>query len=322
MRIAFISRSAHYSTFSEQLAAKLPGHEVRFIGAGDTPDLDGVEAIFTAGGRMDRRVLEQPSVGFVQTIGTGYENVDLAAATQLGVWVAHLRASATGNAESVAEHAILLLLALARRLPLAEQSLRRGEWANPTGMALLGKTVCLVGLGDIGTALAVRLRAFGMRVVGVREHVEKGGPEGVQVFGTAQLHTALREADCVVLAARASASNENLLDEAALGAMKRGALLVNIARGSLVSPELLERAVRSGQLGGVGLDVFWREPVDPQHPLLQLPQVISTPHVAGVTDVNLAGILEWASRNLAAYARGQRPEFLLNAPEHPRKPLG
>jgi phosphoglycerate dehydrogenase-like enzyme len=322
MRIAFISRSSDYRPFAERLAAKLTAHEVLFLGTSRPLDLEGVEALMTAGGVIDREVLESSSVGFVQTIGTGYENVDVPAATRLGVWVAHMRASATGNAESVAEHAIFLLLALARRFPLAEQSLKQGTaWAQPQGMALLGKVACIVGLGDIGTALAVRLRAFGMRLVGVRQDVSKGGPEGVQVFGADALHQALREADCVILAARAGERNQDMMDEAAFAAMKPGAFLVNIARAGLVKTEALEAALRSGRLGGAGLDVFWQEPVDPRHPILQLPQVIATPHIAGVTDVNMERSLERASRNFDTYARGMRPDFLLNAPPRPRRPL-
>lgn len=322
MRIAFVSRSSDYRPFAEQLAARLPAHEVLFRGAERPWSLDGVEALLTAGGVIGREVLESSSVGFIQTIGTGYDNVDLPVATRLGVWVSHMRASATGNAESVAEHAVLLLLALARRMPLAQQSVKQGSsWAQPRGTALLGKVACIVGLGDVGTALAVRLRAFGIRLVGVRDHASRGGPEGVQVFGADELHQSLREADFVLLAARASPLNGEMMDAEAFAAMKPGALFVNVARGSLVKTAALEAALRSGHLGGAGLDVFWEEPVDPRHPLLQLPQVIATPHVAGITDVTLERSMERAAHNMDAYSRGLRPDFLLNAPSRPRKAL-
>ncbi|MDC0712557.1 NAD(P)-dependent oxidoreductase [Stigmatella sp. ncwal1] len=321
MRIAFTSRTPEYRLFADRLAALLPAHQVLFLGSQVPADSEPLDAVVTAGGRIPRDVLQRSSLGFVQTIGTGFETVDVQAATELGVWVAHMRASATGNAESVAEHAILLLLALSRQLRTAEQGLRQREWAQPMGSALLGKVACVVGLGDIGTALAVRLQAFGMKVLGVRQDASKGGPPGVRVFGEGELHHALGEADCVVLAVRASARNENLMNEAALAAMKPGALLVNIARGSLLKPEALLAVLRSGHLAGAGLDVFWEEPVDPHHPLLQLPQVIATPHIAGVTDVNMTRSLERVASNLESYARGRRPEFLLNSPAQPRKPL-
>ncbi|WP_225411652.1 NAD(P)-dependent oxidoreductase [Stigmatella hybrida] len=321
MRIAFTSRTPDYRSFAEQLAARLPAHSVLFLANQPYSEAGPFDAFVTMGGRLSREVLLHSSVGFVQTVGTGFDNVDIPAATELGVWVAHMRASATGNAESVAEHAILLLLALSRQLRTAELGLRAGQWARPQGSALLGKVACIVGLGDIGTALAVRLQAFGMHVLGVRQDASKGGPAGVRVFGADALPQALGQADCVLLAVRASAQTENLLDEAALAAMKPGALLVNIARGNLVKPEALLAALRSGHLAGAGLDVFWEEPVDPTHPLLQLPQVIATPHIAGVTDVNMSRSLERIALNLEAYARGTKPEFLLNAPPQPRKPL-
>jgi phosphoglycerate dehydrogenase-like enzyme len=321
MRIAFTSRTPDYRPFAERLAARLPAHPVLFLGNQPHPDAGAFEAVVTVGERLSRDVLQRSSTGFIQTVGSGFENVDLPAATELGIWVAHMRASATGNAESVAEHAILLLLALSRRLRTAEQCLRTGQWAQPEGSALVGKVACIVGLGDIGTALAVRLQAFGMRVIGVRQDASRGGPEGVRVLGAHELHAALGQADCAVLAVRASARTEHLLDEAALAAMKPGALLINIARGSLVKPEALLAALRSGHLAGAGLDVFWEEPVDPQHPLLQLPQVLATPHIAGVTDVNMARSLERVALNLEAYARGTKPEFLLNAPPSPRRAL-
>ncbi|WP_224368914.1 NAD(P)-dependent oxidoreductase [Hyalangium versicolor] len=321
MLIAFISRTPDYRTFAEQLAARMPAHQVFFLEDPLSRDGRPFDAVVTAGAHVSREFLHVASIGFVQTIGSGFENVDIQVATELGVWVAHMRAAATGNADSVAEHAILLLLALSRRLREAEQGLRAGEWARPRGSALLGKVACIVGLGDIGTALAVRLQAFGMQVMGVRQDTAKGGPPGVRVFGTHELHLALSQADCVVLAVRANARNEHLMNESTLAAMKPGALLINIARGSLVKPEALLEALRSGHLAGAGLDVFWEEPVNPDHPLLRLPQVLATPHIAGVTDVHMSRGLQRLASNLEAYAQGTKPEFLLNAPPQPRKRL-
>ena len=315
MRIGLVARSDGYDEFVSALAAKLPGHALV------RPAEGRLDAVFTAGGRVDRGLLEREPIGFVQTIGTGYENIDLPAATELGVWVANLRSSATGNADSVAEHAVLLMLALARQLPAASEQLRRGEWAQPTGLALLGKTACIVGLGDIGSAVAVRLAPFGMRLVATRRDPARGGPPGVRVLGADALLEAVREADFVVVCARASAENRNLVDGRVIAAMKPGAFLVNIARGSLVDLEALRAAIEGGRIAGAGLDVFPHEPVDPNEPILRLPQVIATPHIAGVTDVNLARSIDKVAENFARYIRGERPEFLLNVPSRPRQPL-
>jgi phosphoglycerate dehydrogenase-like enzyme len=316
VRIGLIARSDGYSEFAHALAARLPGHALV------RPDQGPLDAAFTAGGAVTRALLEREPIGFVQTIGTGFENVDLAAATELGVWVANLRSAATGNADSVAEHAVLLMLALARKLPIATERLRRGEWAQPTGTALLGKLACIVGLGDIGTAITLRLAPFGMRLVATRRDPARGGPPGVRVLAASALSEAVREADFVIVSARASAENRTLIDAKVIAAMKPGAFVINVARGSLVELDALQAALESGHLAGAGLDVFPQEPIDPAHPILRLPQVIATPHIAGVTDVNLARSIEKVADNFSRYIRGERPEFLLNEPPHPRKPLG
>src|SRR6218665_4217274 len=176
MRIAFISQNPEYRAFAARLAEMLSAYRVVFQHVPSELKLEVIQFVMTAGPLVGRTGLGQPSVGVIQTIGTGFENVDVAAAMELGVWVANLRATVTGNAESVAEHALLLLLAVSRRLRLAEEALKQGRWATPTGTSLFGKVACGVGLGDIGSLLATRLQALGMRGGGGREHPGRGGP--------------------------------------------------------------------------------------------------------------------------------------------------
>lgn len=275
--------------------------------------LDGVDAVLAVG-TLGREPMERGRFGLIQTVGTGYDNVDVAAATELGIMVANMPASQTGNAESVAEHVVLLMLALSRQLNAAQEGLRQRRWAQPLGSALLGKRACIVGLGDVGSAVAARLQPFGMELTATRNDPSKPGPPYVAVFAADRLAEAFREADYVVLCARASEANRFLLNAGTIAAMKRGAILINIARGSLVDHEALLQALRSGHLRAAGLDVFWEEPVDPDHPLLQLPNVIATPHIAGVTDVNMARTLRLIAENLRRFARGEYPYFLINQP--------
>src|SRR5260370_13954798 len=128
----------------QRLAPLLPGIELLDSppGApiGPLPGVDALSAI----GKVDRAGMQEGRFGFIQTVGTGYDHIDIAAANQLGIWVAHVPSSETGNAESVAEHAILLMLAVSRQLPAAQNGLREGRWAQPVGHALLGKTACVV----------------------------------------------------------------------------------------------------------------------------------------------------------------------------------
>lgn len=296
----------------ERLAPLLPG-----ITLLDSPPgapvgpLDGVDALLAIG-PVDRVPMESGSFGFIQTVGTGYEHIDLAAATALGIWVAHVPSSLTGNAESVAEHAILLMLAVSRHLPAALPGLREQRWAQPVGRALLGKSACVVGLGSVGLAVAERLRAFGMSVSATRRNFDAGAPGYVRLYLESQLPQALSEADFAILCLRAAAENTNLFGPAMLAAMKPGAILINVARGSLVDETALAVSIESGHLRGAGLDVFWEEPADPANPLLGLPQVVATPHIAGVTDVNLASTFRLVAENLQRYRTGGTPRHLVN----------
>lgn len=287
--------------------------------------LDGVDVVTPFMTRIDAPIITQGQFGLVQQIGVGLETVDVETATRLGVWVARVPSAGTGNAESVAEHAILLMLALSRRLAQAQRVLTERRWAEPRGQALQGKHACIVGLGGLGTALAVRLKAFGMRLTAVRAHPEQGAPaeSGVErVYGPHDIHIALQPADYVILCARYDRhTNHHLIDQAALATMKPGAFLINVARGGLVDPDALLHALERGHLAGAGLDVFWEEPVDPQHPLFRQ-NVIATPHVAGVTDVFYAGVSKVFVENIRRYARGEPPLHTINAPPHPRTSPG
>jgi phosphoglycerate dehydrogenase-like enzyme len=286
-----------------QLVESPPGEEI-----GNLDEIDALIAI----GPVDRAAIERGRFGFIQTMGTGYDHIDLEAATELGVYVAHLPASQTGNAQSVAEHAILLMLALARRLNDAQQNVRQGRWAQPVGRALLGKTVCIVGLGDLGLALAERLRGFKMTIQAMRRDPGKGAPAYVRLVSSPQ------DADFVILCARPNADNLHMVNREWLAAMKQGAVLINVARGSLVDEQALSDALASGHIGGAGLDVFEEEPANPANPLLSQPRILATPHIAGVTDVNLQRSFQCLAENLQRYANGEVPRFLVNQPPHPR----
>ena len=313
----------HRDSGSQKLVGRLSAPAPQFEWLESPPGhaigpLDGVDVIIAVGA-VRRPDMERGTFGFIQTIGTGYDNVDLAAASELGISVSNMPASRTGNAESVAEHALLLMLALSRQLRAAEAAFADHRWAQPVGAALYRKRACLVGLGDVGTALAERLHACGMQLVATRRDQSKGGPPFVRVIEAEGLREAVSTADYVIVCARPGEDTNNLIDAAVLAACPKGAILINIARGSLVDHKALLAALQSGHLRGAGLDVFWEEPVDPSHPLFALPNVIATPHIAGVTDVNMQQTLRLVAENLNRYARGEVPEFLVNRPLNQRK---
>jgi phosphoglycerate dehydrogenase-like enzyme len=183
-----------------------------------------------------------------------------------------------------------------------------------------GKTVCIVGLGTIGQKLVERLRPFGVKLVATDEHPENA-PADVTAYPADQLNTAVAQADFVVICVRASKENENLVNAAALAAMKRGVILVNVARGMLVDERALVHAVTNGKISAAGLDVLRNEPPDRKDPLLQLPQVLVTPHIAGLTDLMLNGTVNYICHVIEEFAAGKTSKSILNSPAKPRRLL-
>jgi phosphoglycerate dehydrogenase-like enzyme len=174
----------------------------------------------------------------------------------------------------------------------------------------------VVGLGSTGKCLAQRLSPFGVKLIGVREHPERGAPPGTnfeRIFGTTQLHAALAEADYVVLCLTYSEKTHKLIDENALAACKDRTMIVNVARGGVLDSDALLAALRSGKVAGAGLDVFQPEPIDPSHPILK-ENVIFTPHIGGFTDAAIEGVVGAASRNIRRYFNGEKPDFVVNQP--------
>jgi phosphoglycerate dehydrogenase-like enzyme len=174
--------------------------------------------------------------------------------------------------------------------------------------------VCIVGLGSIGEQLVERLRPFGVKIVATDEHPEHA-PADVTAYSADQMNIAVAHADFVVICVRASKENENLINASVLGAMKRGAVLVNIARGTLIDEVALVAAVKDGQISAAGLDVLKSEPLDPNNLLLKLPQVLVTPHIAGSTDLMLNGTANYVSVVIKEFAAGKKSKSILNSPE-------
>lgn len=313
-----------YSAIEKILLSEFAGIVVESCEPAEVANhLGGVDILIPTGARIDADIISAGSFGLVQQLGVGLDAVDIDAATAAGVWVANVPAAGTGNSESVAELAILQMMVLARRLDQARKNLANGVFFKPTGIALLNKCVCIVGLGDIGKALAMRLKPFGMRIVCVREHPEHGAPAetGVEkVYGLMELNEALSQADFVVLALPETKSSHRLISASALRAMKSGAFLINVARGGIVDTDAMLQALESGHLAGAGLDVFAVEPVAPTHPIFRQ-NVVATPHVGGNTDESVKGVMKVIIANLKLYAEGKTPEHVVNQPSRLRKEL-
>jgi phosphoglycerate dehydrogenase-like enzyme len=278
--------------------------------------------VIIAFGKVDSKEIEaQTKLGLIQMASAGYEEVDVEAATKAGVWVGSAPTTKTGNGESVAEVAVLLMIAASRRLNEELAFTHGGTQSRPEkwegNRALFGKTACIVGLGGIGDLLIERLRGFGMILTGVDNHPEHA-PHGVIGYRHDELKVAAAQADYLVLAIPGTRENENMIDGTVLAAMKKNAVLVNVARGTLVNEPALLAAVKSGHLFGAGLDVVKNEPVSEGNPLLTEPRVFVTPHIAGSTDLMLDGTVKYLGEVLAKYRDGLQSEGIINKPGTPR----
>jgi phosphoglycerate dehydrogenase-like enzyme len=299
------------------LAGHLPGWQIAACPPRELAEhLDGVDVICPFGARIGAAVIEAGTFGLVHQFGVGLEGVDVDRATELGVLVARVPGDQGGNADSCAELAVLHLLALARRLEESRTALAQRRWPDrPVGRSLLDATVLIVGLGAIGAALARRLAPFGPRLLGIRARPELGGPPELDLIGGPEmLHELLGQADAVVCAALLHAGNVAMFGRPEFAAMRPGTLFVNIARGGLVDEEALLAALDSGQVGGAGLDVFAREPADPDTALLRHPAVLATPHVGWHTSFMFRQTSEVFAANLLRFGRGEQPLWTVNAP--------
>jgi D-3-phosphoglycerate dehydrogenase / 2-oxoglutarate reductase len=252
-----------------------------------------------------------PNLLCVSSSGAGYDTVDVAACTAAGVAVVN---QAGGNAVSVAEHALGLLLAVSHRIVECDRRMRR-EHNFPReqvmGHEIRGRTLGIVGIGHTGMRVAALARAFGMEVIATDPFVDADEVvrRGARPVAFQQL---LAEADVVSLHCPRDASTLRLMDAAAFARMKPGSIFLTTARGGIHDEAALADALRAGHLGGAGLDVWDPEPPPLDHPLLHLPNVVVTFHTAGVTHEARRTVAAWGAEQLAGIARGERPPRLVN----------
>jgi phosphoglycerate dehydrogenase-like enzyme len=293
------------------LRARLPDHDEISDWAGDRLETipAPVDVIVPLMFRIDAALMDASRARLIHQWGFGLEGVDLTAARSRGIYVANVPTSGS-NAGSVAEHAILLLLSLLRQAPLAQANVRSGLLGAPMGRMLAGLTVCLYGLGNVARALAPRLRAFGVRLVGITRdpHAAKGTEFGLEAcYSVSDRDQALRRTDILMLCTSLSEQTRGMIDADVLHTLPTGAYLINVARGGLVNYQALYTALTTGQLAGAGLDVYWQEPIAPDDPLLTLPNLVATPHIAGVTDRSYGEIADAVTANIERLRRNEPP---------------
>jgi len=259
--------------------------------------------------QIDSSVIE--AAGRLQVIaryGVGVDQVDVEAATQRGIVVTNTPGA---NSVAVAELAIALMLDLGRQICQADKAIRSGQWPRYSGVGLGGKTVGLVGFGAIGREVASRLKPFGCRIVVTDPCV---GTDCADTYAVelVPMDELLSSSDFVSLHASLNPSTLGMVGDTFLKKMKKGAFLVNTARGELIDEEALRDALEKGYLRGAALDCFREEPPPPDHPLLHLPQIIATPHTGSHTD-EATNAMGWMSlKACLAVLGGEKPAHVVN----------
>ena len=277
-----------------------------------TRDVDGL--IFAMEPVAARLLDEAKRLRIIARPGVGYDTVDIAAATRNGVAVT---IAAGTNDQSVADFTIGLLLLATRGIMTAARSVQEARWDRVTGTEAWSKTLAIIGLGRIGKGVAKRARGFDMRVLAVTHSQDQ---EFAQEHGIAfvTLDEALRDADFVSLHAPLTPQTENLINERTLATMKRGAYLINTSRGGLVDEDALAKAVREGHLAGAAVDVLRVQGANSPSPLIGVPGIIVTPHMATFSRESMDRVAMSAAKSIVAALRGERPFGLVNPEAYDR----
>ena len=253
-----------------------------------------------------------PRLAIVARHGVGYDQVDVPALTRKGI---PLTVTAYANALSVAEHAMMLMLDLAKQTKIFDANTRARKWSSidaPTSWDLSGQAVLVLGFGRIGGRVARLCSAFGMRVLVHDPHIPRNTVIGAG-FTPVKLAEGLAEADFVTVHCPSNSETRGMVDAEFLGAMRRGARFINTARGTLVNEEALAAALHSGHIAGAGLDVFWEEPVSATNPLLGAPNTIVTPHSAAGTTQGMRRMGLSAVESIIGHFDGTLdPEMVIN----------
>ena len=253
-----------------------------------------------------------PGLDFIGVCRAATNHVDIESATAHGVIVVNTPGR---NAQAVAEHALGLMLALARRIPESHNYVLDGRWVNPAapyvdlrGLELAGRTLGIVGLGAIGGRLAEMAGAIGMACVAYDPYVDSS-PAGVRPVDLDELMAC---SDFISVHAPVTAETEGLIDSRRLALMKPTAYVVNLSGARIVDGDALASALESGTIAGAALDVFETQPIAPDHPLLVLDNVILTPHVGGATDETIGRHSEMIASDILRFLDGERPVNLVN----------
>jgi phosphoglycerate dehydrogenase-like enzyme len=294
---------------AERIAAVSPRVRLVWVGADGEPqgDLDTVEVVFRAGeftpAQLQRLLPRLPRLRWIHTMAAGVDAELSADVVARPVVVTRTRGL---HHVPVSEWVLMQLLAVSKRLPAFVRAQDARRWQPlEVPASLVGRTVGIVGYGEIGQAIAQRARGFGFRLVGLRRH-PRPAPELDALYGPEGLERLLAESDYVVVVTPLTPETRGLIGAAQLRAMRPTAWLINVGRGPVVDEAALLRALREGWIAGAALDVFAQEPLPPEHPLWSLPNVLVTPHNSGIRPLQFRSeIVDQFVANLRRYLAGE-----------------
>jgi len=269
-----------------------------------------VDFVLVATAKLTREMLEKAKrLRLIQHQGVGYDTTDVETAKRLGIPIG---LTPEGTSIGVAEHTILLILAVYKKLVIAHNSLVKGEWLQfalrPESYEMYGKTLGLVGFGRIGREVANRAKPFDVRILYYDKYIH-ASPDQKETLGVDEVSfkKLLAESDIISLHVPLTDETRGMMNHKAFKAMKHTATLINTARGGLVNERDLYEALRGRVIAGAGLDVFEKEPPSPDNPLFKLDNVILTPHISAGTKDALIAKMRAAFANMVRVTRGEKP---------------
>ncbi len=312
MNILFAAHENSWGSFLDKVRVEFPQHCFTATGKFRIDSLKGIDVLIPTMSPVTEEILDSADrLKLIQQCGSGLEMVDIEAARKRNIQVCNVPTDSSGNADSVAELGIYMMIGLSRNISAMAKSMANGKMGEPQGISLQGKTAGIIGLGGIGKALVRRLKTFDMRIIGIkRNNVESVKKElGLEWVGTPdEIGRLLKESDYVLLCLPLTAESRNIIDKETISYMKEGSVIINLSRGGLIDKEALENSLAAGKIAGAGLDVFWKEPPDPDDSIFRY-NVMSTPHIGGSTDVSMNGIARVVSENIRRLEKNQMPLY-------------
>ena len=281
-----------------------------------TRDTEIILGDYTHRTKINRRMIESAEgLKFIQQIAVGIEIIDIEAARERGIPVANI---AGFNSIGLAEHAMMLILSLLKKTPIMHAETSRCNWlqvqvvGQGSAWELSSRTLGIVGMGSSGTELAKRVRAFTPSILYHKRNRLGAAEEASLGLKYASFDELLRDSDVISIHVPLTDETRGLFGRETIAKMKKNAILVNVARGEIVDAQALADAIKEGRLAGAGIDVFYPEPIKPDSPLIGLPNVILTPHIAGATaECARRGVI-YLGRNVARYLKGEKPINIVN----------